>query len=178
VDPGNSWATMVDAPWTMTIAPGGMDGFLNPEDHTIDVYVRDGANAPVELLAEDIWLEHPDVVWCPGGVIADSSTYAPDAGHTTFTGTPHGGIAFGADCSAIAMEVFAAGVSIEALPLSVNSPDIDGNLQVDIIDFCGFGDLYNCFSDCDLCLDYDESGTIDIADFGIFATLYHASFCP
>ncbi len=111
VDPTLSSATIGAGPGIMTIAPGGADGLTIPNDHLINVYLLDAGSNPVEVIASDIWLYDPVVVWCAGGVIADSSTFAPDPGHTTFSGTPRGGVGTGLHCSTISIDVFPVGSS-------------------------------------------------------------------
>lgn len=180
VDPANSYATMVDSPAIITIAPGGYDGIAFPNDHTIDVYVNDSSNNPVEILAVDIWLEDPQVVWCAGGEIADSSTYAPDAGHTTFSGNARGGVASSnhAACEADNLDVVALGQVIETLDLRVNSMDLSGDGTVTLADFTIFAAIYQTVN---FCADYDESGgdpSVTLADFTIFASVYNLSSCP
>lgn len=176
VDPANSFATLGAGPGIMTVAPGGADSFVIPEDHQIDVYLNDSGNNPVEVIATDIWLDDPLVVWCAGGVIADSSTFAPDPGHTTFTGTPRGGVGLGVDCSAITLDVVAVGNVIEDLTLAVNSPDLNGDGSVTVADFGLFAGFFNAVG---ACADYVESGgTVDVADFGTFAGFFNISDCP
>jgi hypothetical protein len=182
VDPTNSYATIA-ATGIMTIAPGGADSFTIPADHRIDVYLNDSGNAPVEVIASDIWLSDPTAItsWCPGGVVADSSTFAPDPGHTTFTGTPRGGViarvsGVDYDCSTISVDVVAVGNVIENLTLSFNSPDLNGNGAVTAGDFGIFGLYYNGTSTC---ADFNESGgNVTAADFGVFAGFYNNSECP
>ena len=178
VDPAMSWADIGGGLGIMTIAPGGADSFVFPENHLIDVYVNDSGGNPVEILASAIWLEEPGVVWCPGGEIADSSTYAPDPGHTTFSGTPRGGVALGYDCSTISMNVIAVGNEIQDLALAVNSPDLNGSGGADVADFAVFGSAFNTDNHC---ANFNESTTspiCDVADFAIFASFFNISNCP
>ena len=187
VSPDDSWATMLNDPGTLTIAPGGYDGLLLPVDHTIDVWVFDSTPAPVEILYTDLWLEHPDVTWCEGGVVADSSTYAPDPGHTTFTSIPRGGLHIGnatsgwTDCQTIALNVIALGFVIDTVGLNINSMDLTANGHVDIADLGGFAVVMNVpamYPIPGFCADYDENGAVEIADLGQFASVYNLSDCP
>lgn len=177
VDPANSTATIA-TPGIMTIAPGGADSFLVPTNRTIDVEVNDSGNNPVEIVASDIWLDDPLVVWCAGGVIADSSTYSPNPGITTFTGTPRGGVATGAECANITMDVVAVGNVIASLALSVNSPDLNGSGSVTVADFGLFAGYFQGNGNC---ANYNESvgsPNVTVADFGIFAGFFNVSNCP
>ena len=179
VDPAYSSATCQNSPTIMTVAPGGADGFINPVDHTIDVYLNDSGGNPVSVVASDISVSDPEIVWCAGGVIADSSTYPPDEGHTTFTGTPRGGVALNALCgTAQTLDVIAVGNLIASFDLSVNSPDLNGDGDVTVADFGIFASVFQGDYDC---ADYDESGgspNVTVADFAIFASFFNISSCP
>ncbi len=178
VDPANSFATLPDGHvhGIILVAPGGAESFIIPSNYQIDVYVNDSGNNPVEIIATDIWLNDPSVVWCAGGVIADSSTFAPDPGHTTFTGTPRGGVDGTQDCSLITIDVIAVGNIIADLALAVCSPDLSGDGQVTVADF---GLFAGSFQGTDACADYNRSGgDVTVADFGIFAGFFNISDCP
>jgi hypothetical protein len=178
VDPANSSASVATT-GIMTIAPGGADSFVIPVNHKIDVYVNDSGNNPVEIIASDIWLDDPIINWCAGGVIADSSTFAPDPGHTTFTGTPRGGVlASGHDCANISIDVIAVGNVIASLSLSANSPDLNGSGSVTVADFGLFAGYFQGTGNC---ANYNESAgspNVTVADFGIFAGFFNVSNCP
>jgi len=184
-DPATSWATVANPPAVILVAPGGHDSFVYPYNHTIDVYVRDSNNLPVELIASDIWLENDAAAPCPGGWIADSSTYAPDPGHTTFTGTPRGGIMLNIGCRNHVTEVFVIGIPIETLDLRFVSPDLNGDGHVTLQDFGLFASCYqwHCTDQC-WCADLSRSdepypqSCVTIADFAIFAVSYLLSDCP
>lgn len=180
VDPANSYATLANA-GTMLVAPGGADSFVFPDDHLIDVYVNDSSNNPVEVVATDIWLQDPVVVWCAGGVVADSSTFAPDPGHTTFSLTPRGGVnGVSGDCNAISLNVIAVGNEIASLDLKVVSPDLNGSGGVNIADFGVFGGFFNQVSGVH-CADLDKgegANSVNISDFAIFGGYFNQSNCP
>ena len=176
VDPANSFATLATSPGIILVAPGGAESFTIPNNYQIDVYLNDSGNNPVEVIATDIWLDDPIVVWCAGGVIADSSTFAPDPGHTTFSGTPRGGVVGSMDCSLITLDVVAVGNIIEDLALAVCSPDLNGDGHVTVADF---GLFAGAFQGTDPCADFNRSGgDVTVADFGIFAGYFNISDCP
>jgi hypothetical protein len=187
VDPNQSWAIMANDPAWITVSPGGFEHLTDPIDHTIDVYVNNSQGQPVELLASDIWLDGwPVVIWCPGGVIADSSTYAPDPGHTTISGELHGGVDVNAEpggCRDRYVDVVATGVTIEVLDLRIDSMDLNADGQVTVADFAHFAAFYND-SPCTgqhRCADYDENAVdpcVNLVDFVIFRLEYNASACP
>jgi hypothetical protein len=194
IDPDESFAVVTN-PGGLTISPGGYDA-IGPA-HTIDVYVNDAGGNPVEILGTDIWLEHDYVVWCAGGVVADSSTFAPDAGHTTFTSTARGGVDQGDDvngwneCSGISLNVVALGFVIQVLELdnqlSVNSQDLNGDGLVGSQDWAKFGrckgPVYEDRPGCS-CADYNEDyypglvNNVDIADQAQYASQHNSSTCP
>jgi hypothetical protein len=171
----------------MRVAPGGADSFIFPNNYLIDVFVNDSGGNPVEIVASDIWLDNPATVPCPGGWIADSSTYSPDPGHTTFSGTPRGGVpaASGGNCRGSQTDVIAVGNSIQVLDLRFVSPDLDGSGNVGLADFAVFASFYNLpCSDTAWCADLDKSdetepsACVGLADFAVFASYYNISDCP
>lgn len=190
IDPDESFAVLAQA-GGLTVSPGGYDA-IGPV-HQIDVYLNDALGNPVEVIGTDIWLEHEYVVWCEGGVVADSSTFAPDMGHTTFTSVARGGVDQGNDtagwneCADIMLNVVALGYVIDVVDLSVNSQDLNGDGTVGTQDWAKFG---RCKGDANegqpgcTCADYNEEyfdpGTVnvDIADQAQFASQYNLSDCP
>jgi hypothetical protein len=190
VDPANSWATLANPPAVLLTAPGGGDSFIFPDNHLIDVYVNDSGGNPVEIVASDIWLENDATEPCPGGWIADSSTYAPDPGHTTFSGTPRGGVPIAAPCRSTGTCVIAVGHEIQCfgtdgLDLRFVSPDLNGDGGVTVGDFGIFAACFNqpCTDSC-WCADLNKSDDtppapcVTVGDFGIFAGYFNISFCP
>lgn len=190
IDPEESFAVL-GAAGGLTVSPGGYDA-IGPA-HTIDVYVNDALGNPVEIIGTDIWIEHEYVIWCAGGVVADSSTFAPDPGHTTFTSVARGGVDQGNDvlgwneCSSIMLNVVALGYVIDTIDLSVNSQDLNGDGIVNTQDWAKFG---RCKGDANegqagcSCADYNEDyypggvNNVDIADQAQFASQYNLSDCP
>jgi hypothetical protein len=185
VDPQWSSATLTNSPAELNVAPGGAESLVFPNDHTIDVYVNDSGQNPVEIVASDIWLENPGTAPCPGGWIADSSTFSPDPGHTTFTGTLRGGTPLGGNCRGSQTDVVAVGNSIETLDLRFHSPDLNGDGSVTVGDFGVFASCYNlpCSDSC-WCADLDKSdetepeACVKVGDFAVFASFYNISECP
>jgi hypothetical protein len=181
VDPEQSWADMVGEPATLLIAPGGAESLVFPDDHTIDIYVNDSGGNPVEIVASDMYLLNDDAEPCPGGWIADSSSFAPDAGHTTMTSVLRGGVPLVAPCTATT-SVMAVGNEIQVLDLFFVSPDLNGDGTVGSVDFAVFASCFNqpCVGHC-LCADLDKAGgspCVGSVDFAIFASFYNVSTCP
>lgn len=191
VDPDNSWVYTLCDPAVILVAPGGAESFVFPDNCLIEVYLNDEHYWPVELPAADIWLENEATVPCPGGWIADSSTYAPDEGHTTFSGTPLGGVAALAPCRDTGTVLIAGGQEVPfsntgEWSLRFVSPDLDGNGDVGVGDFGLFGTIcYNqpC-SDEIWCANFNRSDEtepefcVETADFAIFASFFNLSHCP
>jgi hypothetical protein len=187
VDPQYSTATMLNSPAVLHVEPGGEDTFLTPVDHTISVEVRDSGENPVELVASDIWLDNDASAPCPGGWTADSSTFAPAAGFTTFTAVPRGGVMAtdGGLCRVEQTSVVAVGQTIAILDLRFVSADLTGDGQTEVADFGAFAGYFNApCSDNAWCGDITKSNEtepaacVDVADFGAFAGFFNLSFCP
>jgi hypothetical protein len=210
VDPAQSYATvgcpdpLADPPRynIMLVAPGGADSFVFPENYQIDVFVNDSGGNPVEIVASDIYLDNDSTEPCPGGWTADSSTYAPDPGHTTFTYTPRGGVKAPADlppvngCKLSYTDVIAVGHTIQlGMPcddeepdefeLRFVSPDLNGDGHVTVADFGVFASHFNlpCTNHA-WCANLDKTqeefpdACVRVADFGIFASFFNISDCP
>jgi len=115
-------------------------------DATISVTVRDGLGSPIQdFPAEDVFLpigyQCPPVC-CPLGTIADGPTNAD--GMTTFTVPPRAG------GSAIGAQVMIGTWPTPEFPVEFdngglfrfNSPDINGDLVVNLVDLAVFADDY------------------------------------
>ncbi len=159
----------IAADHAFTVTPCGGDPMP-----VIDVYLEDDGNFPIEVIASDIWLDSPgDVDFCRP-VVADSSTFHPDAGHTTFSGVLRGGLITLSDCAAVRVDIIAIGWVIGGFDLHVNSPDLNGDQQVSVADFGLFAAR---FQTGDACADFDESGFISVSDFGLFAGWFESCVC-
>lgn len=180
VDPCSSTATGAGGCWI--ICPQG-DGF-RLDDPTINaiitVCVKDITGAPIAgIPAADFWLLGcSDLVALCGGSGSINADAASDAeGCTTISGTIAGG---GCDDG---VQVVVQGTIIAdpndwaiplCLPYDVRSPDITGDLIVEITDFSLFGAGYPSPPKplVDPCLDLNCDGLIDIIDFAIFGKHY------
>jgi hypothetical protein len=152
-----------------TIAPCGGDAMP-----VIDITVMDAGNNPIELIASDVWLDSPDITICTHGADADSSTFRPDAGHTTISGWLPAGIRDLARCAEVRGNVIAMGNAIGSVLLQVNSPDLSGDQRVTVADFGLFAER---FQTNDPCADYNEEGFVSVADFGLFAGWFGDCVC-
>jgi hypothetical protein len=173
-DPANSTAS--SASGCIDITPGGNGPTLANEGLTISVHVEDSGSVPIPGYPfQDIWWDDNgtgDLAMCQGGSVADGNT--DGNGDTTI-----GGAAAGGGWTQAGVQVYLAGVGITGSPsllIDVNSPDISGDLSVNLVDLGTFSNdfnnpAYNFRSDftCDL--------TENLADVGRFA-IHNGETCP
>lgn len=141
-------------------------------DATITVILRDLNYDPIpNFPATDLWLEteDPQIVVCPGGTTADADT--DSNGETTFSGP------FQAGGCGSGVRVMVNGMAIPAAPLDLTfvSPDLDGNLVVDLSDVVIFAMSY--FGAYDPCCDLRHDGTINLSDLVVLA-MHLGHSCP
>jgi hypothetical protein len=85
--------------------------------------------------AEDIWLESDGVVFCPGGAIADGDTDA--SGITTWRSALAGGAASQPGAGTRVM-VIGMALPQPDLDIRFHSPDLNGDLEVNLTDVVHF----------------------------------------
>ena len=173
-----SWCEAV--PGHLVVTPGGSAASLADRGMTIEIWLRDQFDSPVpQYPREDIWLDDSgtgDIVVCPGGSLVDADTDAE--GHTMISGA----IAAGG-WSQRGPAVYASGIPIYQTPsegdyilysITVNSPDINGDLEVGIADITLFvNDLQNyAFRS-----DFNNDGEVDLSDITTF-TNHIGESCP
>jgi hypothetical protein len=186
IEPSHSWATMRNEPGVMLIAPANGESLISPTDYTIDVYLNDSGNNPVEVPNTDIWLDNPATVPCPiAPWISDTGSWCPNCGHDTMTRLLRGGVPYPADCRTTFTEVMCQGYVIQILDLRFVSPDLNGNQSVTLVDFAIFGSYCNVpCSPAVWCADLNKSDEpnplicVTAADFAIFAGFFMNSNCP
>lgn len=144
-------------------------------DAIVSVTVRDAVGHPVSSIpADDFWVIgcNYQLVLCGGGHAIDADSATNGDGKTTISGATAAG---GCD---VGLSVVVYGVVIEdsatctynvCLPYAVKSPDINGDLVVDIVDFSLFAVAYGPPPIYDACKDYNCDGAIGLVDFSIFA---------
>ena len=159
-----------DDPHSFTLAPCGADPLP-----VVEVYLYDFNGDPVQLLASDIWLQGVDLTFCGTLTFADSSTFAPDPGHTTFSGVRHGWALPWRDCADLDALVVALGYTINSLPFHASSPDLNGDGAVTVSDFSLFGQRWQ---GADACADFNEDGMVALGDFAMFAVWFNHCTCP
>lgn len=156
------------------VSPAGRGPTLESAGATITVEILDGNLQPiVGYPFQDVWIEDQSFegfVSCVGGAVADHDTDAQ--GITTFTGAPSAGGQADSD-----MFVYVAGIQVTGppLPIDVNSPDINGDLSVDLADVALFAfDYANGYA---FRSDFTHDGALTLADVGLMVAHVGES-CP
>ena len=175
----NCWAETAYPGATIMVCPAGdgppftevSDGAGNVVDATITVHVVDWYGDPVvDFPAEDVWLESTqgNLAFPIGGNIADHNSDAN--GETVFQEPlPAGGYTLPGE----GVQIYIAGSPLNQLPLDLrfNSPDINGDLVLDLADLTLFasdylGGVYVARSDL-----YAD-GVLNLSDFARFVVHY------
>jgi hypothetical protein len=179
--PDDTTSTATSAGGIVMITPSGAGASLASHGATVTVTVLDVGSLPVANYPfQDIWLDdvgNGEISLCQGGSSADANTNA--SGVTTIGGVISGG------GFTLITQVWIAGTPLTApmtdgLPSpsasspAFNSPDIDGSLGVDIVDFGTFG---ADFGSTQFRSDLVADGVVDISDFGTFGTSF-GQVCP
>lgn len=173
-DPTQSTASSATGCFDMT--PAGTGQTLGNEGLTISVTVVDGGNIPIPGYPfQDIWWDdngNGDLALCQGGTVADGNTNG--SGFTTISGAAAGG-----GWTQAGVRVYLAGVPVTgspALGIEVNSPDINGDIVVNLADL---GDFAADFNDpaYNFRSDFTCDGAENLADVGDFAVA-NAQSCP
>jgi hypothetical protein len=146
---------------------------------TITVVVRDQSGIPIPNYPfQDVWVGHPgdnSIALCQGGSTADNNTDA--AGATTISGVVSGG----GYSSTTKVYINGTPLAGAALTISMNSPDITGDLAVNTLDFGTFGTDFG-FTDPDPSYnfrsDYVFDSKVDLLDFGLFGEAFQNEACP
>jgi hypothetical protein len=177
IDPVRSTAYSDEG--TMWICPrgdGNLAAWTVPSGIVVHLLDHDGAPC-ADIPRQDVWLTSTTttLAFCQSTAIADSDT-DPD-GFTSFShASPPGG---GCDHNELAggqldLKVVAMGATISSsIPLSLNSPDINGDLLVNLADVGPFSLALNgAYS---FCADFWPDGLINLTDVAILsAHLGHA----
>jgi hypothetical protein len=170
--PDEVQSTASSAGGTVMITPSGAGGTLAAAGATVTVTLLDASMLPVPNYPfQDIWLDDTgdfSIALCQGGSTADANTNA--SGVTTIGGVISGG------GFTQTTQVWVAGTPLSgaALTVALNSPDINGDLAVDIVDFGTFG---TDFGTTLFRSDFVFDGSVDIADFGTFGVSF-GQVCP
>lgn len=159
---------------TVLVRPDGSGAFFdeardpsgNQVDATITLYLIDESGIPIYLYPfEDLWLESAagGLSLCPGGTVADHST--DQLGSTDWRNPLRaGGCSFGEGTY-----IMISGSPMNWLPpvpVDFVSPDITGDLVVNLPDIVAFSQALG--SD-DPCADFNRNGQVDLTDIVIMA---------
>jgi hypothetical protein len=131
--PDPTLSTATTAGGSVLITPAGTGVSLADAGCTVNVVVKDGNGDFISGYPfQDIWLDDAgsnDIALCQGGSTADANTNS--VGETTI-----GGLIAGGGWTTSGMQVYLAGVALTGPNLAINvvSPDITGNLIVDLAD--------------------------------------------
>lgn len=166
-----STATVAGA-GTLMITPARSGDELGETGLTVTVTLLDFAGVPwPNYPAADVWLDSElpgDVALCVNGSIGDSSSDAN--GRMIFSGAVAGG------GSAARINVYIVNEPLlgPPLPIAFNSPDINGDLVVDLSDFGLFGQDFGTDA---FRSDFVHDGLVDLADFSRFGASF-GERCP
>jgi len=145
-------------------------------DATITLLLRDAYNDPIpNYPREDMWLESEDggLVLCQGGTIADSDT--DQFGMTRWLNPLRGG---GHSQTLTVVKVSGAEPELtQGVRLNFNSPDINEDLIVNLLDVALFAEDFFQYSVYSFRSDFYRDGTINLADLAVFAPAIGAH-CP
>lgn len=155
------------------LTPAGTGPSLEEEGLSLELLVEDfNYGILPDFPREDLWIECAqagDIAFCAGGNIADHDT--DSEGRTSFTLAPRGG-----GHSQMGLTVFIAGNPVGVgephssqfvLSISINSPDINGDLVVDLSDIALFSEdleLGNEFRS-----DFNHDRVVNLSDIAILA---------
>lgn len=174
--PNPALSTASSGTGCIDITPGGNGPALSTPGLTITVTVLDGSSNPIPGYPfQDIWWTDPamgsGVEMCQGGSVADANTNA--SGVTTISGSASGG-----GWTQGGVQVYLAGVAVGTplLNIDVNSPDINGDLSVNLADLGNFATDFNDVN-YNFRSDFNCDVTENLADVGKFAT-HNSETCP
>ena len=173
--PDETQSSAVSAGGVVLITPGGTGGSIADEGATITVTVLDAGGLPVPNFPfQDIYLGHPgdnSIVLCQGGSTADFNTNAN--GVPTLSCVISGG-GFSPTTQVYINGTPLSGINNPPLTVGLNSPDINGDLNVNLNDFSAFGVDFggNAFRS-----DYVYDGVVNLGDFSRFGQTFGET-CP
>ena len=157
----------------MLLVPDGSGPTLESQGASIVLQLWECPGEPHAFAgypAQDMWLEGDDsgtLAFCAPGAIADGPT--DEFGVATFTRALAGGGAQQGD-----VIVRTGGADFQVGSIAFVSPDMTGDLVVDLRDFASFG---LDFGSHEARSDFSCDGVVDLNDFSIFGQAFGAR-CP
>lgn len=173
---------------TVSVAPGNYCWVVCPQkdgpplsalspssgDATITVSVYDAAEDPIPgIPAADYWLIgcNDGLTLCGGAAAIDATGPSDANGTTTIAGRMGGG-----GCDACLLVVVQSVILMEpdcvtplTVPVATHSPDVNGDLVVNALDFNALGNAWEPLGGTyDACMDFDCDGAINLIDFTVF----------
>lgn len=166
--------TLEGGPVRMLVTPSGTGPSLADMDAVVHVVLVDQSGVPIwHFPYQDIWLDDTgdgSVSLCRNSSLADANT--DSAGHTTISGAMAAG---GSTQTGLAVRVLGVAYLDQPVDISVNSPDHDGNLVVDIADLGQLGVDYA--GPYRFRWDLTHDGSVDLSDVASFAR-HFGDTCP
>ena len=159
-------------PGAAVVSPAGTTPSLAEQGIVVGVMIQDCTLAPAaNFPAQDVFLASvalAPAVNCRGGSVADRDT--DEMGYTTISGVIAGG-----GWTEEGLRLHVSGIACgQPLPIRLNSPDINGDLVVDLGDFSIFGQDYDTGA---FRSDFNHDGIVGLHDFSVFGQHYDER-CP
>jgi len=167
-------SSVSSASGTVLACPAGDGETLAEKGLQISVTCRDGENLPIVAIpATDFWLIgcNNNLTLCGGSVSSNADHVTDASGQTTISGTIAAG---GSDQIMVVVQGIVIGCPPTCLAIDVKSPDLTGNLVVDLADAALFATGYPpqpYRPESDL----DGDGSVGILDY---ALLYQHFYYP
>ena len=178
IDPCQSSAS--SAGGVLMVCPAGDGPTLSSIDATISVTLRGCSGEPVPgMPPQDFWIQakgDPQLL-CGGYLSSNADSTTNLNGQTTISGSIAAGGYLGDGVYAVALGFMiqgTGGLCDNPLSLVLVSPDIDGDLIVDLVDFSIFAQGWPPRA-YDPRSDMNSDGLVDLVDLALFATHYSHS---
>jgi hypothetical protein len=160
------------SPGAAVVSPAGTTPSLADQGIVVGVMIQDCSLAPaVNFPAQDIFVASvapTPAATCRNGSLADRDT--DEMGYTTVSGVIAGG-----GWTEEGLRLHVSGIPCgEPLPIRLNSPDINGDLVVNLGDFSIFGQDYDTAR---FRSDFNHDGIVSLHDFSVFGQHYDER-CP
>ncbi len=164
------------------------DSFID-QGWWLEIYMLDVNHQPIPgIPASDFWLidcdPNADASLCGGSASSDADSATGENGRTTMSlskmaaGGCSDGIAVVGQ-SFVILDSTTHCTDVQCAPISLRSPDIDGSLEVNLVDLSIFAGAFPP-QPYDTCSDFDLNGVVGLVDVALFAMRFgppgHACF--